>query len=248
VTPDQSQLASWRSLRNLATADSSPSLAQVCDPNLGTFEDAVRRARLCRERSDQFDVKLSAYLQTQCLAEHLQIPAILRGLEVLDTITEPDHLLRVLRCFLRLGVPQVASKCVLMLGRRCPSPDWMKHVMAEGDDRVRANLIESLWGRAEVEDVQPILQDALRDGHHRVAANAAYGLFLCGHDDHRSGIELLISSRSPEYRRAGIWVIKTIGGGEAVIRVKPLIGDSDALVRRAAFAALVTLRQQTGRR
>jgi hypothetical protein len=247
VTPDPSQLASWRSLRNLANADLAPSLAQICDPKLGVLTDGVRRARLCREHSAIFDIKLSTFLQAQCLAEHVQIPLVLRGLEVLEAITEQANLLTVLRFFLRSGVPQVMSKCVLMLGRRCPSVDWMKHVMSEGDDRVRANLIESLWRRSEPEDIKFILQDALQDDHHRVAANAAYGLYLSGHEEHKPGIDLLVSNRNPAYRRAGIWVIKSIGGEEALARIKPLILDQDALVRRAAFAAIVSLREPVTR-
>jgi HEAT repeat protein len=181
------------------------------------------------------------------MAEHVQVPTILRGLEVLETITEQANLLTVLRFFLRSGVPQIESKCVLMLGRRCPSPDWMKQIMSEGNDRVRANLIESLWGRMEPEDIKAILQDALKDDNHRVAANAAYGLFLCGHEEHIPGIDRLVSSPKPEYRRAGIWVIKSIKGDEALIRIKPLIRDEDASVRRAAFAAIVSLREQATR-
>src|SRR5436309_1790687 len=98
-----------------------------------------------------------------------------------------DHL----RPFLKSSVPQIVSKCVLILGRRCQNLAWMRNVMAENDDRVRANLIESLWKRRDKE-VEPILRDAVKDSDHRVAANAVYALFLAGSDHYAEGLDRLI--------------------------------------------------------
>jgi hypothetical protein len=238
VTTDPSQLASWRSLRNLAAADSFPSLAQICDPKVGTLPDAIRRARLRKEQSLCFELKLATYLQAQCLADHIHLPSILRGMEVLDTITDERRLLGILRYFLRSRVPQIVSKSVLLLGRRCHRLDWVRHVMAEGDDRIRANLIESLWGRREPAEIGEILKDAVNDHHHRVSANAIYGLFTCGHKGYQPGIDQLISNKNPAFRHAAVWVIKSIAAEDVMPQLKRLILDPDAGVRRKAFGAI----------
>jgi hypothetical protein len=181
----------------------------------------------------------------QSYAHDLQLPTILRGLEVLETITEETNLFTVLRFFLRSDLPQVVSKCVLILGRRCQNVDWIRAIMrSEIDGRTRANLIEALWARSGEPEINVLLKDALNDRHHRVTGNALYGLFLSGYDEYSAGIDKLISSSDPAFRRAGIWVIRSIGTNEAVVRIKPLIRDPDKAVRSAAFAALAFLRKR----
>jgi hypothetical protein len=162
-------------------------------------------------------------------------------MEVLETITDERSLLALLRFFLRSRVPQIASKTVLILGRRCNRPDWMRHVMTEGDDRIRANLIESLWRRREPEEIRTILEEAVKDQHHRVVANAVYGLFLGGYEGYQSGIDQLIANRDPIFRQAAIWVIGSIGAAEVTPQLKRLLTDPDSGVRRKAFAAMKTL-------
>jgi len=54
----------------------------------------------------------------------------------------------------------------------------------------------------------------------------------------------MISNPEPGYRRAALWVIKSIGNAEAVTMIRPLIRDPDPGVRRAAFSALGHLRNR----
>ena len=247
MTTDTSQLATWRSLRNLATADSFPSLAHICDPRAGTLSDAIRRARLRKGHSACFELKLANYLQAQCLADRIELAPILRGMEVLGTITEERSLLAILRYFLRSTVPQIASKSVLILGRRCHRADWLRHVMTEGEDRVRANLIESLWGRGEPVEIHEILREAVNDPHHRVSANAIYGIFTCGQDEYQPLIERLILNTNPAHRHAAVWAIKSIGSGDVFPQLKRLFQDPDAGVRRKAFEAIKAIQVRTRR-
>ncbi len=153
---------------------------------------------------------------------------------------EETRLVPIMRPFLRSKDSQIASKSVLILGRQSRSLVWMTSIHAESDDRVRANLVESLWTRREPE-VEQVLQGALRDPHHRVVANAVYGLYLMESNAWVAGLDRLLHSHDPIARRSGIWVIKSAGGTEAGARLKPLIRDPEPSVRSAAFAALVSL-------
>ncbi len=191
-----------------------------------------------------FDLDLSRFLRLQCFSEHLSLPVVYRGLEVLEAIVDEGRLLTVLRPFLKSDFPQIVSKCVLILGQRCSNLNWMWTVMSDDDDRVRANLVESLWNRRD-EEIEPVLCEALKDRYHRVAANAVYALFLAGSDKYTEGLDQLISTDDPAFRRAAVSVARSVAtkNHEAAGRIKPLIRDGDESVRRAAFRALVFLRE-----
>ncbi len=221
-------------------------IAEICNSGC-PLDDAVQRAAVAAQASPGFEFELSKFLQAQCMAKSIDHPTVFRGLEVLGGMLEEARLITFLRPFLRSKDSQIASKSVLILGRQSRSLAWMTSIHAESDDRIRANLVESLWDRREPE-VEQVLQGALRDPHHRVVANAVYGLYRLGSDAWMAGLERLLQSYDPVARRSGIWVIKSAGGAEAGARLKPLIRDSDPSVRRAAFAALVSLRESAERR
>ncbi len=221
-------------------------ISKICNPELYRLEDAIQEARLGAQSSPRYELDLVRFLQTQCHANLVNLPAVLRGLEVLGEIVDEARLAALLRPFLRSSDPQIASKCVLILGRNSRSFTWLNSVMGESDDRMRANLIESLWRRTEPE-AERVVKNAVKDSNHRVVANAVYGLYLLGaeaQEAYMEGVGRMIGSHDPLFRRAAIWVLKTSAEAGAVTKLKPLIRDADPSVRRAAFDALVSLRQQ----
>jgi hypothetical protein len=216
------------------------SISTICDPGSYRLNDAIEHARHCAQTSPRFEVDLAKFLQAQCIANRVHLPTIFRGLEVLGEILDEGRLITLLRPFLKSSDSQIVSKCVLVVGRHSHSAAWLKGVMGETDDRIRANLIESLWKRQDVE-VVGVLQTAVNDRNHRVAANAVYGLYLAESELYTEALEKLISNRNPAFRRSAVWVIGQGGTSEAA-KMKPLIRDSDEGVRRAAFHALVSMR------
>jgi HEAT repeat protein len=221
-------------------------IAEICNSGC-PLDDAIQRAAVAAQTSPGFEFELSKFLQAQCMATRVDHPTVFRGLEVLGGMLDETRLVPFMRPFLRSKDSQIASKSVLILGRQSRSLGWMTSIHAESDDRIRANLVESLWARREPE-VEQVLQGALRDPHHRVVANAVYGLYLMDSNAWVAGLDRLLHSHDPIARRSGIWVIKSTAGTEAVARLKPMIRDSDPSVRRAAFAALVSLRESVERR
>jgi|GEM_PF-3413459 len=224
-------------------------VSKICNPELYRLEEAIQQARLGVQSSPRYELDLVRFLQTQCHANQVNLAFVLRGLEILGGILEEARLAALLRPFLRSSDPQIASKCVLILGRQSHSFTWLNSVMGESDDRMRANLIESLWRRTEPE-VERVIKNAVRDPNHRVVANAVYALYLLGadsQDQYREGVDRMLGRNDPSFRRAAIWVLKMSAGAGAVTKLKPLIRDADPTVRRAAFDALVFLRQQGAR-
>jgi HEAT repeat protein len=227
-------------------------IAEICNSGC-PLDDAIQRAAVAAQTSPGFEFELSKFLQAQCMATSVDHSTVFRGLEVLGGMLDETRLVPFMRPFLRSKDSQIASKSVLILGRQSRSLAWMTSIHAESDDRIRANLVESLWARlAGVEkpepEVEQVLLGALRDPHHRVVANAVYGLYLMDSNAWVAGLDRLLHSHDPIARRSGIWVIKSTAGTEAVARLKPMIRDSDPLVRRAAFAALLSLRESVERR
>jgi hypothetical protein len=222
-------------------------IPQICDPAQYPLGDAVEIARDLAAKRPAVELHLVQFLQAQCFSSHVSLPTVFRGLEILGALlsgnADENRLITLLRPFLRSSDPQIASKCVLVLGRQSRSMVWLRGVMNETDERIRANLIESLWRRKEPE-VEAVLQSALRDPHARVAANAAYGLYLIGSDLWPDALQNLVGSQNAAFRRSGVWVLKCVGTPDAPARLQPLIRDTNADVRKAAFAALKHLRER----
>jgi HEAT repeat protein len=120
---------------------------------------------------------------------------------------------------------------------------WLRSVMSETDERIRANLIESLWSRKEPE-VEAVFRIALKDAHSRVVANSVYGLYLMGSNGWDEALNFLVSHPRPAFRRAAVWVIRSAAPPDAPAKLQSLIQDSDPQVRRAAFSALKHLRER----
>src|ERR1019366_3204926 len=213
-------------------------ITQICDPARYDLDEAIRKAKTCAAVTPVFDLHIVQFLQAQCQSSRVPLPIVFRGLEVLGGMlsggADESRLITLIRPFLRSGNPQIASKCVLLLGRQSRSMLWLRSVMNETDERIRANLIESLWRRKEPE-VEAVLQSALRDPHARVAANAAYGLYLIGSDLWPDALQNLVGSQNAAFRRSGVWVLKCVGTPDAPARLQPLIRDTNADVRKAAF-------------
>jgi hypothetical protein len=222
-------------------------IPQICDPVQYSLGEAVEAARAVAANRPAFELDLVQFLQAHCLSSRVSLPTVFRGLEILGGLlcgnADESRLITLLRPFLRSSDPQIASKCVLVLGRQSRSMAWLRSVMNETDERIRANLIEPLWQRKEPE-VEAVLQSALRDPHPRVAANAAYGLYLMGSGLWPDALQNLVGSQDAAFRRSGVWVLKCAGTPDAPARLQPLIRDTNTDVRKAAFSALRHLRER----
>ena len=218
---------------------------EICDPERFKLNHAIRLARTGAVTAPGLEVAIVRYLESHCMSRTVAISKVLRGLEVLEGMVGGDEigegrLIALLRPFLRSSDAGIASKCVLILGRRSKSVAWLRRILDENDYRIRANLIEALWGRDEPE-IKPLLLQALDDSHQRVVANAAYALFLVDAPEWLAGLETLLNSRHAAFRRSGIWLLKTASPADALERIGRFIRDPDPKVKRAAFEAIAKL-------
>src|SRR5438105_4520572 len=147
----------------------------MCDPARHSREDALRAAKDCARRSPLFYLEVARYLQDQCATDEPDLNAVSRTLDIIVESAPPCTLLVVLRPILRECDPRVRSKCVLVLAQHDQNVGWAEKLMSDDDGRIRASVVEGLWGRTSPE-VEQLFLRAASDTHHRVAANATYGL------------------------------------------------------------------------
>jgi hypothetical protein len=222
---------------------------QLCHPDFHSLEEAVQIGRSSLASTPGFELQLVQYLQIQSLSPYVSLPVVFRGLEILGGMFEAgpgdeNRMVTLFRPFLKSIDPQIASKAVLILGRKSRSIAWLRKAMGETDQRIRANLIESLWHRNEPA-IESVFRSALKDAHPRVMANAVYGLYLMESEHWSGALDSLLRSPNPSFRKSAIWVLKAAAAPRAASRLQPLIHDNDPDVRRSAFSALRHLRDKT---
>ena len=216
-------------------------IESICDPALRTREEAVAAANILARQIPALYLEVARFLQLRCTGEHPDLDSISRVLEVLVEITPSCALPVVLRPVLRESAPRLRSKCILILAQHEKDLGWAEKLMADDDGRVRASVIEGIWGMTSSEAERLFLR-AVFDSHHRVAANAVYGFYLLDRDKAMPMLEKLIASERPESRSAAAWVIRKIGSADLKGMLKPLILDKTPAVRHAGFQALQALR------
>jgi hypothetical protein len=225
---------------------------QLCHPDLHSLEEAIQIGRASLASSPGFELQLIQHLQIQSLSPQVSLEVVFRGLEILGGMFDSDaagehRLFTLFRPFLKSGDPQIASKAVLILGRKSRNLAWLRKAVGETDQRIRANLIEALWYRNEP-SIEAVFRSALKDSHPRVMANAVYGLYLMNSEHWSEALNSLLRSPHPNFRKSAIWVIKAAAAPHAASRLQSLIHDDDPGVRRSAFGALRHLRIKTASR
>lgn len=214
---------------------------EILDPSRCSTEEAIRAARQRAGEDLSYDLQIAQFLNTQWMSRRINMPVIERGMEVLGAIGSPGRVFGVLRTALAQTDPELRSKAALALGRNVDSIQVLEKLTIDEDSRVRANTIEAVWGRKGPE-VEALLRRALDDCHHRVVANAAYGLYLIDPARHVTQLEMLIQHADPAHRMAAAWLLRKIGDGQHLCLLKPLVRDPDPDVRKAAFRTLSELR------
>jgi len=213
----------------------------ICDPARHTSQDAISEARTLDLQVPSLYLEVVRFLQQRCSEDHPDLETIGRILEVVVVITPACALAAVLRPVLRRSDPVLRAKCIQILAQHETNLGWVEKLMADDNARVRASVIESLWG-LKSQEAERLFLRAVSDSHHRVVANAIYGLYLLDSGKAIPMIGKLIASERPEARAAAAWLIRKTGSAELRGLLKPLILDKTPAVRHAGFRALQALR------
>ena len=216
--------------------------SEICDPQRCSTGEAIRAAKERARLDCTYDLEIGHFLTSQCLARNLDLKSVERTLEVLRAISSAGRLASVLRSCMTQDHSQVRSKAALILAPHFEGvPVLEKLATSDADPRVRANTVEALWGR-NTPQAETLFCKALKDVHHRVSANAAYGLYLIDPARYAAVVETFAAHALPEWRMTAAWLMRKMGPGKHCEPLKNLIRDTHAGVRRAAFQTVAALR------
>ena len=166
-----------------------------------------------------------------------------RALEIFTAISDGVRLEGKLTRLLEHPNPRIRSKAGLLLSRKKRDPEWAgQYTALEADPRLRANIIEGLWG-VDTEDARTLLWDAVGDANNRVVANGVLGLYRLGEHSVTTLLRRLASHPSPDFRAAGAWVIGEARDPLFLDVLTALVRDTSGRVRRNALRAMTRIQE-----
>jgi len=217
-------------------------IAEICDPAM-PLDQAVQRAKGAMMRDSMFDVYLARSLPGREFGPKLlDDRQAERALHILDAISGGRRLVTALNFLMHSENSRLRSKAALFLARRIENMTWVAIHSTEVDSRVRANIIEGLWG-IDAEEVRELLRSKVNASEPRVAGNAIFGLHLLGDPTADEHVRRLATHASAKFRATAAWVMGATGDPAWLDSLGQLARDPNPKVRGAALRAAVRLRR-----
>jgi hypothetical protein len=213
-------------------------LLPVLSSPLFTLEKALAVAQAALAVDPTVDVGLA-----RTLAEDLSADSEphARLIEILAVVSDGARIFPSLIRLLRHPNPHIRSKAVLIIGRGTRSARWVRQRLCDTDPRIRANAAEALWG-LDTDEARDLLQSLVHDCNNRVAGNAILGLYRLGDCSMIAEILALAKHEAPLFRATAAWLAGETGDPRFTEMVAGLLRETNAVVRKRAFAALGSIR------
>jgi HEAT repeats len=208
--------------------------------------DRPRLLEVCRglqEIDNLLDVRLGRLAPGRHENAHGLTPeVVLRLLDILHVISSGPRLIQLLGHLTRHPDERVASKAALLIACRLRNHDWVLTQFESPDPRIRANVVEGLWG-VDTPPARKWLWGALKDENCRVVGNALMALHLLHDPAAGKLVEQMLADARPEFRRTAAWLMGRIAKPEFAERLQEAAGDDDPGVREGVARALELVRQ-----
>ena len=215
-------------------------LRALCNPETSR-DEAIALARAARRSDPQIDVTLARILAGSAVGGQVQVTDPARLLDILAEVADGGRIVPSLMRLMRHPDPYLRSKVVKMIGRGSHSAKWVMGRLSESDSRVRANAVESLWG-VDIPEARTLLSFAASDAHPRVVGNSLLGLYYLGDSAVLAEVVKLAGHESADFRASAAWLMGESGDPRFSDALRRMIADSDAGVRKRAFASLTQLK------
>jgi HEAT repeat protein len=180
----------------------------LLDPQVCTLQDALAVTRAAAEAGAQlqssFEMALNKALQGQASA--LKSERIVRTLDILSVTCGQNCWNSFQVELMAYPDKMVRSKAALLIGRSTRNVQWIGRRLLDRDPRVQASAVEALWG-LDAEEAKPHFLQALKSTNHRVAANAALGLYLSGDAAAVRILMDMLQHADPSFRLSALWAI-----------------------------------------
>jgi len=205
-------------------------LRAVGHPSVLSVQDAIRLSECAMQNDPLFDTKLLRRLLANRLwPEEVPADEVLRALEILARLAEPQRLAMTLLKFSKFPDRRVQSKVAKILGRTVDSPDLVEELFQNPDPRVRSNLLEGISQRAEIGLFQSFIERGLKDQHHRVSSFALALKARQGHAGSKALMRLRGNSRTEILKKTAAHADSIVNGSGVVAEaaVAPAVSEID---------------------
>ena len=222
---------------------SNPVLVEsLVDPGMFPLPIAIGFAKSWQQYDPLLDIKVlhKGFPSDDGAVRDSDIIRAKRALAIVNELPANRHILLPLVNLLSSSDDRVRSKAAAIYGRTCQKAEWVHKWLQQTDARVRANVVESLWG-LDSEPVRAVLKEASRDRHHRVAVNALIGLHLSGAADATASLHKMAGSTDAMARAAAAFAMGRILKEEFKPVLETLLKDASANVRGRALNSLIRL-------
>ena len=226
-----------------ALLDCPPFLIQLIRPDRFSRDQVIETCRNFIRIYTRLDIRLARLAPGRSEDQYrLEVPYIVRILEILNEISAGPKLVLIMNHLTRHPDSRVASKALLLMGRRIQNRSWVERNVKSEDPRKRASVVEALWCRNNVWSRQTMWA-ALKDENNRVVGNALVGLHSLGESRVGDLVRCMLSDARPHFRFTAAWVMGKMGDLEFLEPLREALADPDQRVRQAARRALVTIRR-----
>jgi len=188
--------------------DSSNLKQMLFTADLLSLDDAARLLRITSKNDPGYQVHLVSSVKAEFdqTGSGIESNEFTRLLEILSKSVDPERMGGMLSKLADHPDLRLRSKAAILAGSLSRQSLSRASLLKDADLRVRANAVEGLWGQLDHEAVQ-LLKEARLNPHHRVSANALYGLYLAGDLSSIRGILKLARESDVARQLAGIWLI-----------------------------------------
>jgi hypothetical protein len=137
----------------------------------------------------------------------------------------------------------VRSKAALLIGRSTRNVAWIARRLLDRDPRVQASAVEALWG-LDAEEVKPHYMAALKSTNNRVAANAAFGLYLSGDVAAMRTLLDMLRHTDPLFRLSALWAMGETGDDRFLPVLAEHYKHAEGKLRLATVGAMSRIRRR----
>jgi len=201
------------------------------------WEDVIGLVRKLMQCDPLFDLKLLETLRSPDVKLTIDNTTVVRVIGILDVVSVTMRLIPLVKEMLGDPDPRIQSKAAAFIGKRTPNLDWAARQMLDPNSRVRANVVEILFGQHSAATSQ-FMWNATGDVNNRVIGNALLGLYRLGDVDVLPHIFQMAERPEPEFRSSAAWVMGATGDSRFAKAIVNLLQDPETLVRTNALTAL----------
>jgi hypothetical protein len=232
-----------RALKFLATLTISAGIVQVLlEMYLRDRNTAIALSKKIAQCDPRFDTQLADHILRPANGVEPEDAVYCTVLDLLDVVSEGDRLVPHILKLLRNANSKIRSKAALFVGSRTQNLAWATTHSQEFDGRVRANILESLFG-LNSDTVQQLFRNHIEDENNRCRGNALIGLYRMGDVGSIPLIYNMAKHPEPRFRNTCAWLMGQTGDSRFLSTLAELMKDSDDIVRSQAFKGMAEVKR-----